>query len=224
MSSKVKKKRKIGSNLFYDIVKVTAAIPAMLSFRVKTIRANENVPKRYKKGVVFAVNHTSFLDPVIVHCILWYRRLNFLATKELFSTKAKERFFKLVHCIPIDKDNFNIAAVHSVRDRLKEEKAIVIFPEGTVNREEGTIENYKSGAVFMAHMAKKPLVPIYVVKGKKWYNRTVAVIGEPIDTTVLCGKMPKMTDLDNASKYLHQKEEELREIYNQRYLNKKKKH
>jgi 1-acyl-sn-glycerol-3-phosphate acyltransferase len=224
MSSKVKKKRKIGSNLFYDIVKVTAAIPAMLSFRVKTIRANENVPKRYKKGVVFAVNHTSFLDPVIVHCILWYRRLNFLATKELFSSKAKERFFKLVHCIPIDKDNFNIAAVHSVRDRLKEEKAIVIFPEGTVNREEGTIENYKSGAVFMAHMAKKPLVPIYVVKGKKWYNRTVAVIGEPIDTTVLCGKMPKMTDLDNASKYLHQKEEELREIYNQRYLNKKKKH
>lgn len=224
MSSKVKKKRKIGSNLFYDIVKVTAAIPAMLSFRVKTIRANENVPKRYKKGVVFAVNHTSFLDPVIVHCILWYRRLNFLATKELFSTKAKERFFKLVHCIPIDKENFNIAAVHSVRDRLKEEKAIVIFPEGTVNREEGTIENYKSGAVFMAHMAKKPLVPIYVVKGKKWYNRTVAVIGEPIDTTVLCGKMPKMTDLDNASKYLHQKEEELREIYNQRYLNKKKKH
>ncbi|MBQ3115973.1 MAG: 1-acyl-sn-glycerol-3-phosphate acyltransferase [Clostridia bacterium] len=223
MSSKVKKKRKIGSNFAYDFVKVTGAIPALLWFRVKTIRANENVPKRYKKGVVFAVNHTSFLDPIIVHCVLWYRRLNFLATKELFKTERKLKFFQRMHCIPIDKQNFNISAVHAVRDRLKEEKAIVIFPEGTVNREEGTLENYKSGAVFMAHMAKKPLVPVYIVKGKKWYNRTVAVIGEPIDTTTICGKVPKMADLDNASEYLKQKEEELREIYNQRYKNKKKK-
>ncbi|MBE7061146.1 MAG: 1-acyl-sn-glycerol-3-phosphate acyltransferase [Clostridiales bacterium] len=221
MSSKQKKKCKIGSNFFYDFVKVTAAIPALLTFRVKTIRENKNVPKKIKKGAVFAVNHTSYLDPVIIHCILWYRRLNFLATKELFNSKAKERFFKLVHCIPIDKNNFNIGAVHAVRDRLKEEKAIVIFPEGAVNREQGKIEEYKSGAVFMAHIAKKPLVPIYVVKGKKWYNRTVAVIGEPIDTTTICGKVPKMEDIDRASLYLHQKEEELKEIYYQRYLKKK---
>ena len=209
-----KKKRK--SNFLYDFVKITGAIPSFLWFRLRIIRENKNVPKKLKGGVLIASNHVSFLDPVIVHCVFWYRRLHCLATKDLFSSNLKRKFFNAMNCIMVDKQNFNVRSLHDVCDRLKEEKAVVIFPEGTVNREENSVKDYKSGVILMAHISKKPILPMCIIKPKRWYNRTTVVLGEPVDVLSKCGQIPTMEEIDKLSNYLHDKEVELKKLYENR--------
>ena len=214
------KKKKREYNFPYDFVKVTGSIPTWIWMRPKILHVNKKVTKRIKGGVLIASNHISFLDPIIIHCVFWKRRLHCLATKDLYTSPTKERFFNLMHCIKIDKENFNIGSLHTVCDRLKEGKAVVIFPEGKVNRAEN-VESYKSGAILMAHIAHKPIIPVYIVRRQHWYNRQVAVIGEPIDVNAMCGKIPSMEEIDKASAYMREKEIELMEFYNNK--NKKKK-
>ena len=220
--NKVKKKKREG-NFLYDFVRVTGALPTLLYMRIKTIRINKNVPKHVKGGVLIAANHISFLDPVIVHCAFWYRRLHCLATKDLYDTPTRAKFFNAMHCIMVDKDNVSVGMLHSVCDRLKENKAVVIFPEGSVNREEGEVKTYKSGAILMAHLTKKPILPVCIIQRKHWYNRQVVVVGEPIDVNALCGKIPTMEEMEKASAYIREKELELLEFYQNRKNKKKQK-
>ncbi len=219
-TKKTVKKKKRKSNILYDFVKVTGALPTMLWMRTKILRINKNVPKHVKGGVLIASNHISFLDPIIVHCAFWYRRLHCLATKDLYNTPTRTKFFNAMHCIMVDKDNVSVGMLHSVCDRLKEEKAVVIFPEGTVNREEGEVKTYKSGAILMAHISKKPILPICIIQRKHWYNRQTVVVGEPIDVNELCGRIPTMEEIEKASAYIREKELELLEFYQNR-INKK---
>lgn len=210
LKNKSKKKKRI-SNFLYDFVKVTGAIPALIWFRLRVLRLNENVPKRIKGGVLIASNHVTFFDPIIVHLAFWYRRLFSLATKDLYSNKIREMFFNVAHCIKLDKNNFNVGSLHAVCDRLKEDKAVLIFPEGSVNRQED-VKSYKSGAILMAHLSKKPILPIYIHRAEKWYNRTTVVIGEPIDVNALCGKIPTQEQMEKASQVLRDKEIEMQEF------------
>ena len=218
-----KKKKKRESNFLYDFVKVTGIVPTLIWLRPKIIRVSKNVPKRIKGGALIASNHISFVDPITVHCAFWYRRLYCLATKDLFDTPRKEKFFNAMHCIMVDKDNFHMGSFHAVCDRLKAEKAVVIFPEGTVHREGEKAHHYKSGAILMAHISHKPVVPVCIIKRKHWYSRQVAVIGEPIDVNAMCGKIPSMDEIDEASKYIREKENELMEYYYEKYTKKKRK-
>lgn len=211
-STKKLKTKKRRCYFAYDFVRVTGAIPMFLWFRLKVIRFSKNSPKKLKGRAVIAPNHISELDPVIVHVGFWYRRFYCLATKDLFNTPLKEKFFKLMNCIMVDKKNPSISVIKEPADRLREGKAVIVFPEGKLHSEEKLIE-YKSGAVLIAHLGEAPIIPVYIVKPKKWYNRTKMIIGEPFLVSTILGKIPSMAEIEQASDILRQKENELKEFY-----------
>ena len=207
-----RKRKKLFYNFCYDFVKVTGALPILLWLRPKIYRPYGT--KTLKKGVLVSANHRSMLDPVIVHVIFPTRRMNCLATKDLFNTELKRRFFNQMHCIEVDKDNFTLSAFHEVVLRLQNEKMVVIFPEGGLNRDkEDTIHTFKSGAVLMAHKSKKPILPVYIVKREKWYHRQRIVVGEPFYVSESVGAMPTLAEINVASDNLRKMEIELREYF-----------
>ena len=208
-------------NFLYDFVKVTGAIPTLLIFRPK--RLYPYGKHAVKGGVLVSANHKSFLDPIIIHCALMHRRLNCLATKDLYKKRIWEIFFPAMHCIQVDKENFTMAAFHQVVDRLTAGKAVVIFPEGQVNRDENTaVMTFKSGAMLMAHRSNVPILPVYLVKKQHWYNRQYIVIGKPIDVRAMTGAFPNMDELNRASEVIRQEELALYDYY-QQYIESKKK-
>ena len=217
-----KKKRKIGSNFCYDVLKWFGIWPALIWLRPKRIFPHGK--KRVKGGVLVCANHRSFLDPLIVHCAILGRRLNCLATKDLYDTKKKARFFNLMNCIMVDKENFSLSSFHTVVEKLQDKKVVVIFPEGQVNREEtGGVLAFKSGAVFMAHKSGAPILPMYIVKREKWYERQKIVIGEPFDVRDALGAIPTLEKLTTVSEQLRIKEVELSEYYEAHFPKSKKK-
>jgi len=221
-SKKEKKKKKKENNFVFDFIKVTILMIAFVYFRQKVLRVSDKAPKRIKGGALVAANHIGFLDPVLIHCVFWDRRMWCLATKDLYASKAKRRFFEAAHCIIVDKENFSMGSLHAACDRLKDDKVVMIFPEGHVNFEAEKLDSYKSGAILMAHLSKKPIIPVYIAPPKRWYNRRVVVVGEPIDVNALCGKIPTMDEMEKASAYMREKEMQLKEYY-ENYENRRKK-
>jgi len=216
------RKRLKDTNFLYDFVKVTGMPSAFILCRPKVIHISDKARKHIKGGVMIASNHITFIDPIIIHFAFWYRRLNFLATKDLFKSRLKQWFFEVVHCIVVDKNNFTMRSLHAVCDKLKQDKAVVIFPEGTVGKDENNVQPFKSGAILMAHISGKPIVPIYIIPAKSWHDSNKIIVGEPIDLTELCGKIPSAQQIEDAAKHLRQKEQELIDFYYTTYKKNKK--
>lgn len=211
MKDKRKKSSKIKYNFLYDFVKVTGLIPALIWIRPKVIRMGEQ-SKKVKGGVLIASNHVTYVDPIILHCAFVKRRLYSVATKELCKTKIRKLFFTVANCIIIDKENFAMNSLRYICDVLKQEKAVVIFPESTINQEQN-VKDYKSGFVLMSLLSKKPILPVCIIKRKHWYNRTKIIIGEPIDVSSMCSAMPTMEEMDAVSKLINKKEQEMLSAY-----------
>lgn len=213
--NKRKPKKKINKCYFlYDFVKITGAIPTLFWLRPKVVVCGKQKPTKMKGGVLISSNHISFTDPVLLHCAFWRRRLHCLATKDLYRNKFLSFFFKHIHCIQVDKENFSVNSLHEVCDCLKREKAVLIFPEGQVNRSEQEMLGVKSGVVLMAYLAKKPVLPVYIVKPEKPHYRRKVLVGDPIYIHELVGKTPSMDDFNRASEYLREKELELISLAN----------
>lgn len=216
-SNKKENKKKREGDFFYNFVKITGAPTALLWSRQKVYHVSDGklIKRKHIKGrVLICSNHIGFTDPLLLNCVFWYRRVYFLAMQELFCTKLKSFFFNGMKCIPVDRSNFSMATFHTVTDRLKNDKAVLIFPEGQVNENQGEILAFKSGAVLMATTSNAPLLPVYIVKREKWYHRYVVLIGDPVNFTETYGARPSMQNMREASELLHAKEEELMLYYN----------
>lgn len=159
-------------------------------------------------------NHHTMIDPIIIQTAFPFRRLNSIATKDLFDTPLKAFFFRQVHCIEIDKENFSLASFHDVVERLDDRRLVLIFPEGGVHTKSGNeIQAFKSGVVLMAHKSHAPIIPLYVVRREKWYHRQHIVMGQAIDVREQLGLIPTVDKIAAVSDMLRDKEVELRAYY-----------
>ncbi len=215
MSSKPEQKKKRNSNFLYDFVKITGALPTLIMLRPKTVYMGSGKKPKIKGGLICA-NHVSFMDPILVHCSFWNRRLHFLATTDLLRNSTLEFFFTRMHCIPVNQQNFSMDSMHAVSDVLKSGKLVVIFPEGHVNLENGEeVVAFKSGALLMAYLADTEIIPMYLVPRKKWYRRRVALMGEPFRIRDIC-KTPSIQSIDAAGEMLRERVLELKAQYEER--------
>jgi 1-acyl-sn-glycerol-3-phosphate acyltransferase len=141
-----------------------------LFFRMK-VYGSENIPS--KGACIIASNHQSFLDPPIVGTSN-FRELYYFARSSLMRTAFTNILFRLWNCIPVDRDNPSPGTLKKAIQVLKQEKALLLFPEGTRSLD-GTLQQGKMGIGFIAHKVKCPIVPVYIdgsynilPKGSKW--------------------------------------------------------
>ena len=198
---------------FYDFVKITGIIPVMLWLHPRVYHVGDKKSHNVKGPLLITSNHIGFRDPLFLLCVFWRRRIFGLITKDLYKNKYMSLMLNAIHCIEVDKDNFSMQSFHKVSDLLNDGRAVLIFPEGQVNREENSMLSFKTGAVLMAHKNNARVLPVYINTGERWYQRNVAVVGDPIDIREICGSFPTMDALKRASEHIQSKELELKEYF-----------
>ena len=203
-------KKKLCPNFAYDFVRLTGALPALLWLRPKVHRPYGT--KNPKGAVLFSANHVSMADPITVHLVFYNRRMCSLATNNLFRNKLSATFFHMMHCISVDKENFTLSAFREVTDHLDDGKGALIFPEGQINKENDML-SFKSGVVLMAYKSKANILPVYIVKKTKWYQRQHVVVGELINVAEKLGATPSMEDFKGISELIRSQELALHEYY-----------
>lgn len=177
-----------------------AFFPMRLFYRVKIFGKKNFIKKGKCVGIC---NHYTMLDVPIV-AVQFYRRLHFIAKKELYRKKSAAWLFRHLGAIKIDRDTADIGAMKAALKVLKEEEMLMLFPEGTRNKTgEDDVQNVKAGAALFAIKGKAPVVPMVLYRPPKAFRKNYLMIGKPFSFEALYGKKLTQEDMDAAAEKIH---------------------
>lgn len=130
-------------------------------FRDLEVYGTENIPE--KGGFILASNHVFGWDPeTIIYMMKGKRQFYIIAKEEFFHVFYTKWPLLMLHGFPVkrgrpDRDSLNF----SVRV-LKEGLGLLIFPQGTRDKERKRPGEAKSGVALIARKAKAPVVPVSI--------------------------------------------------------------
>ena len=179
--------------------------PFMLIFTKPEFSGLENMPR--SGGVVFAPNHISHFDPLVLGFFIWEcRRIpRFLGKASVFKVPVLGRIISSAGQIPVYRESTQ--AVDAFRDAVaavERGECVGVYPEGTVTRDPDMWPmTGKTGAARIALRTGCPVIPIanwgaqeilesYSGKGLKIRllpRKTIKVrAGKPVDLSAFQGK------------------------------------
>jgi 1-acyl-sn-glycerol-3-phosphate acyltransferase len=154
------------------------------------VQGRENIPK---EQCVFIGNHSSILD-IIILLFTIDKKMGFIAKKEILKMPIIGYWLKKSKCVPLDRENPRaaIASINQAINNIKEGSSMVIFPEGTRNKE-GKVGIFKKGSLKLATKSKVAIVPVSIDRASRAFEDTrqfkptkiKVVFGKPIETNNL---------------------------------------
>jgi 1-acyl-sn-glycerol-3-phosphate acyltransferase len=178
--------------LLYRVGHLGVRLGLLLSGIRIVVEGTENIQRH--RAAVYAVNHTSNVEPPIVFDVLHeiFPRLRIVYKAELRKLPVLVRAFDLAGFVPLQRGNpeQSLPAIDRAAEALREGNSFLIFPEGTRSRS-GELLPFKKGGFILAIKGQSPVVPIAVSgarnamrKGSPLiYPVTVRLrIGPPVET------------------------------------------
>ncbi len=185
-------------------------VTPFLKSNFKPIILNKDlVPKGKNRGIIYAPNHRSTIDPFAVttaveDTIHWAALKRFFDAEDSIFNNSKnpllcqltKYMFTTMGFIPIDRDSVNLDSLRLMSRFLKDCRSIGIFPEGTTNKhpDQYDLGEVKPGLSIIARKSDAWIQPISLVwiKDKRIANRVIINFREPFLSN---GNKNKITEL-----------------------------
>lgn len=146
------------------------------------VSGREHVPRA--GPLIVVANHLSWFDPILLALIL-PRRIWFFAKAEIFRWLIVGWLCDATGQIPVNRGVSDRAALEKALAYLREGKAVVVFPEGTVERQEKMIAA-RTGVAMLALRSGAAILPVAHSGTRRilrswlsWFPRVIIQIGEP---------------------------------------------
>ncbi|MBP7948291.1 MAG: 1-acyl-sn-glycerol-3-phosphate acyltransferase [Verrucomicrobiales bacterium] len=174
-------------NWTYRLAIALTLLAAKLLFRFRIMHREKLL---LEGPALIAANHVSYFDPPLV-AITFPIPIHFLARSSLYSNAFARWLFPRLNVIPVDQERPEIGAMKTVLRLLKENKHVLIFPEGN-RSEDGGLQPAEAGTGFMVAKSGAPVIPIRIFgayealprSSKKIRLRKITtVVGDPIRFT-----------------------------------------
>jgi 1-acyl-sn-glycerol-3-phosphate acyltransferase len=164
--------------IFYKITRPILAI--FIKLYRPTIIGKEFIPKEGR--VILAGNHTSYLDPLLV-AYGTKRCVHYFAKDSLYKG-IKKPIFKGLGIIPVNRKIKDKNSLYKGIDVLNNDLVVGIFPEGTINKTDDIVMNFKFGAVKMAYETNSKIVPFSITHKYKFLKKSVKIeYGKPYNVS-----------------------------------------
>lgn len=150
---------------------------------------------------VIVCNHLSKIDPFIVGK-QFHKLIYILAKEEWFKNKLFAAIISCMGAIPINRENPSLSTFKRCMDVLNKENRLLIFPEGTRNKQNEDIQQVKQGAAFFALKSKSPILPFVIHNKPKMFRRTYVIVGEYIDFSEFYNKPIKREQLEKCDRII----------------------
>ena len=165
-----------------------AYIVFRMLFRLKVIGLGKLPPRT---PFILAANHFSYLDGLIICSLLPYRvveRMFILGYSEYFEGPISARIARVLNIVPVDPSMALVRALQVGAQGLRDDRVLLIFPEGERSIT-GQVGEFKKGAAVIAYELGVPVVPVgirgtYEVwpRGGSFRLHPVEIVfGKPID-------------------------------------------
>jgi 1-acyl-sn-glycerol-3-phosphate acyltransferase len=195
--------------------------PGMLALTKRDWKGMENLaadvrPDGSQQGIVVCPNHISWFDPLESAHFLYDngRPPRYLGKESVFRVPIAGRIIKGAGQIPVYRET--VDAANSVRDAIaavERGECVVIYPEGTITRDEGLWPmTGKTGAARVALATGAPVIPLaqwgaqdvigpYRSEFRIFPRKTMHVrAGAPVDLDDLRGKPLDTVVLQEATR------------------------
>ena len=170
----------------------SAAQLKTLNVTVK-IENEEKLPKDGQYLVI--INHRSIIDPPIVEVALEETDIfgPWISKKELYNSFFFGLFVRNAGSILLDREKSQMSGFFGdIKQAVKRGESIFIFPEGTRNKTELAVTEFKEGARIIALKNRLPILPLYIkthtnealsnaLHNKPLKQEIVVVVGDLID-------------------------------------------
>lgn len=159
------------------------------------VAGTENFPA--SGPFLIASNHASHLDPPLVGSQI-AKQMRFFGRKSLWNNKLIGWWLDQVESIPVERDSGDVGAIKKVLQALKEDRAVVLFPEGT-RSPDGRLQKPKAGVGMMACKSGVPVVPCRVFDSFAAFPKGSALprFGTPV--TVVFGAPIPASEYDDPT-------------------------
>ncbi len=195
--------------LFLDIVRFIGWWKIWIVLRPK-IRYEKGATRKIKGRAIITSNHSKWMEAPLMITVFIKRRLFFVMAKEIFRGRFLKWFFTEVGCIPIDRTAFDMQSYNSSIDVLKDERALVIFPEGKLEMND-EIQPFKAGVALMSLQTNSPVVPVYIDKEFSFSKRAQIIIGKAVYPSDVCDGKLNVANAEIITNYLYEKTKQLKE-------------
>lgn len=142
------------------------------------------------RAAVYAVNHTSNVEPPIIFEALHpiFPRLRVLYKAELRKLPILVRAWDLAGFVPLERSNRDqsLPAIDRAAEAIRDGNSFLIFPEGTRSRS-GQLLPFKKGGFIMAIKGGAPVVPVAITGAREAMKKGSFVI-QPVTVRVRFGQ------------------------------------
>lgn len=168
--------------------------------------------KHYRRtgSYIIVSNHKRFMDPFVILCAFWRRRIKILAADVVFGIpqphKVRSFFLRQAGVIKISRESLDLEAVTNCCNTLKNGFPVLIFPEGKIETT-NAMSVLKNGTSMIASRSNVPILPMYISYRKRWYQCTKIYLGKEI----LPSKDKTMKGIEETTERMRVAMEELKE-------------
>jgi len=169
-------------NMLYALCRPLAWALTRLVCRYR-VSGREHVP--LSGPLLVVANHLSWYDPILLALVL-RRRVWFFAKIEVFRWPLVGWLCRMTGQIPVHRGDGDRAALEKALAYLREGKALLYFPEGTVERQEQMIAAH-TGMAMLAVRTGATVLPVghtgtrRILRSlRSWLPPVTIHIGEPL--------------------------------------------
>jgi len=166
---------------------------------LKKLKISVEVKNREKldsdKQYLLISNHRGIIDPLVVELALTKTNIFglWISKKELYNSPFFGLFVRNGGAVLLDREKSQMGGFFSdIKAEVKKGNSIFIFPEGTRNKSEASLIEFKEGFRIIALKNRLPILPVYisthtdkalgVALNEKNVEQTITIeIGDEID-------------------------------------------
>lgn len=142
---------------------------------------------RASERAVVVCNHMSNMDIVVIKSHQPFKQY-VLAKHTLFQNKFFGCVLKSYGGIPVNRQEVGVGTIRTVLDLLKNNKQVLLFPEGTRSSSLDEANAIKNGVAMFALKSNSPIIPMMFLYRPKMFRFNKLLVGQPIDLSQYLGK------------------------------------
>jgi len=130
--------------------------------------------------------------------ILFWRKKRFFVKPDMFNTRFKNWNMRALGCYPVERGK-DLALIKHAREMLRQNNAIMLFPEGMRAFSSEDALALRNGAAMIAIMNNVPVVPMVLRRAPRLFAFNALKVGATISTQEYQGRKMEKSDLADLS-------------------------
>ena len=177
------------------IVQTVFRVILFISGTRLVVEGAENIPE--EEPVLFVGNHRSYFDIVTTYTVM-KRKTGYIAKKEMLRYPLLNLWMLNIGCLFLDRKDLKagLKTILEAIGEIKKGNSLVIYPEGTRNRNEDgfSLLEFKEGSMKIAEKAKCLILPMAELGSASVFEKHIPFI-RPATVVIRFGKPCRIAEL-----------------------------